>query len=114
MLIAASLSHRRLSDLAALVNVSGMATSDRTMFEIYREAGYGRTYRVVYFTELEEKNKEQEINRAMAGEHVFDGFLLDLKKESGKTRVTEVLARLNAGEALGAGEIAALLEGFLA
>jgi hypothetical protein len=103
-----------LSDWPALVNVSGMATSDRTMFEIYREAGYGRAYRVVYFTELEEKNKEQEINRAMAGEHVFDGFLLDLKKETGKARVAEILARLNAGESMGAGEITAQLEGFLA
>ena len=36
-----------------------MAASDRTMFEIYREAVYARQYRVVYFTELDEHNKER-------------------------------------------------------
>jgi chromosome condensin MukBEF MukE localization factor len=91
-----------------------MATSDRTMFEIYREAGYGRAYRVVYFTELEEKNKEQEINRAMAGEHVFDGFLADHSKDAGKSRVAELVARLNAGDRLGADDIATQLREFLA
>ena len=40
-------------------------TSNKVMFEIYREAGYGRKYRVVYFTELNEHNKEAEINRAL-------------------------------------------------
>ena len=28
-------------------------TSNKVMFEIYREAGYGRKYRVVYFTEAQ-------------------------------------------------------------
>lgn len=78
-----------------------MATaSDRTMFEIYREADYGRQFRVVYFTELDEHNKEAEINRAMAGEHFFDGFLRDLRKDEGKRRINEIVARLNKGESL--------------
>ena len=46
------------------------------MFEIYRDIGYGGAYKVVYFTELGEHDKEKEIDDAMRGEHVFDGFLL--------------------------------------
>lgn len=42
--------------------------SDKTMFEIYRETTYTGKYRVVYFTELQDHDKETEINRAMAGE----------------------------------------------
>ena len=45
------------------------------MFEIYRETTYTGKYRVVYFTELQDHDKETEINRAMAGEHFYDGFL---------------------------------------
>ncbi len=75
------------------------------MFEIYREADYGRQYRVVYFTELDEHNKEAEINRAMAGEHFFDGFLRDLRKDEGKRRINEIVARLNKGESLTADDV---------
>jgi hypothetical protein len=89
-----------------------MATpADRTMFEIYREAGYGRQYRVVYFTELDEHNKQQEIDRALAGEHVYDGFLMDLRKEAGKTRVADILRRLNEGEKLSGADIESQLDG---
>src|SRR5205807_6967291 len=49
--------------------------SDKIMFEIYRETEYTGKYRVVYFTELQDHNKETEINHAMAGEHFFDGFI---------------------------------------
>lgn len=75
------------------------------MFEIYREADYGRQYRVVFFTELDEHNKEAEINRAMAGEHFFDGFLLNLRKEEGKKKIGELVARLNRGEPLTAADV---------
>lgn len=86
-----------------------MAASDRTMFEIYREASYARQYRVVYFTELDEHNKEAEINRAMAGEHFYDSFLVDSHKDDGKKCISEVLRRLNAGEAVTAEEVDAKL-----
>lgn len=68
------------------------------MFEIYREASYNRRYKVVYFTELNEHNKETEINRAMAGDHFFDGFLNGLHKEEGKAIIDRILTRLNSGE----------------
>jgi len=77
-----------------------MAVSDRTMFEVYREADYGRQYRVVYFTDLDEHNKEAEINRAMAGEHFYDGFLLDRRKEDAKRKIGELVSRMNRGEPL--------------
>ena len=48
--------------------------SDKVMFEIYREPDFNRAYRVVYFTELGEHNKEYEINRALAGEHFYEAL----------------------------------------
>ena len=72
--------------------------SDRTMFEIYRESGYGRKYRVVYFTELGEHDKEAEISRALAGEHLMDGFIRDLDKAAAKQVLHAFVDRLNQGE----------------
>ncbi len=70
------------------------------MFEIYREAEYSGQYKVVYFTELNEHNKETEINRALAGEHFYDGFIHDFRKEDAKRVIAALVARLNAGERL--------------
>ncbi|MCC6538489.1 MAG: hypothetical protein IT162_13115 [Bryobacterales bacterium] len=74
--------------------------SDKTMFEIYRDVRYGSAFRVVYFTELQDHNKESEINRAMAGEHFMDGFIRDFRKDDAKARIDQLLARLNQGERL--------------
>jgi hypothetical protein len=68
------------------------------MFEVYRETAYSGRYHVVYFTELQDHNKETEINRAMAGEHYFDGFLKNYRKEDAKQIIDRLLERLNAGE----------------
>jgi hypothetical protein len=91
-----------------------MRESEKVMFQIYREASYNRRYKVVYFTELNEHNKETEINRAMAGDHYFDGFLNGTRKEEAKAVIDRVLARLNDGEALSPDEIEKELEGYLA
>lgn len=72
------------------------------MFEIYCEDGYDRQYRVVYFTELDENNKDREIARAMSGQHFFDGFIYESRKDEGKQKIDDILSRLNAGEALSA------------
>jgi hypothetical protein len=72
--------------------------SDKIMFEIYRETGYTGQYRVVYFTELGDHNKETEINHAMAGEHFFDGFLKNYRKDEAKEIINSLLSRLNNGE----------------
>jgi hypothetical protein len=74
-----------------------MTMSDKIMFEIYRETGYTGEFRVVYFTELNDRNKESEINAAMAGEHYLDGFIPEQRKEEAKLRIGELLKKLNAG-----------------
>ncbi|MCB9856766.1 MAG: hypothetical protein H6818_13885 [Phycisphaerales bacterium] len=84
-----------------------MAAADKIMFEIYREAGYDQKFRVVYFTELDEHNKHNEINRAMSGEHFFDGFIKELGAERGKARINEFIQRLNDGEKLTPEEVEA-------
>ena len=40
-----------------------MLESDKIMFEIYKEGAYGDNYHVVYFTELEDHEKDKEIER---------------------------------------------------
>jgi len=84
------------------------------MFEIYRETAYTGRYKVVYFTELNEHNKETEINRAMAGEHVFDGFLKNFRKDEAKELIEQILERLNNGERLDAQQIRQALAPHLA
>jgi hypothetical protein len=91
-----------------------MRESERIMFEVYREGSYNRRYKVVYFTELNDHNKETEINRAMAGESFFDGFLSEAKKEEAKAVIDKALARLNGGETLLPEELESELSGYLA
>ncbi|MDX2151835.1 MAG: hypothetical protein SFV54_13940 [Bryobacteraceae bacterium] len=74
--------------------------ADKTMFEVYRETTYSGRYKVVYFTELQDHNKESEINHALAGEHYFDGFLKNTRKEEAKQVIDSLLDRLNSGEIL--------------
>jgi hypothetical protein len=88
--------------------------SQKIMFEIYRETPREGRYRVVYFTELDEHNKEKEINDAMRGDHVFDGFIRNHGKEEAKRAVTQILDRLNQGENLTPAEIASALQPFMA
>ena len=61
-------------------------TSDtkKVMFEIYRDTSLTGQYKVVYFTELGEHDKDIEIADAMRGEHIFDGFLLHRGRQEGK------------------------------
>ena len=87
--------------------------SDKVMFEIYREATYSGQYRVVYFTELQDHNKETEINRAMAGEHFYDGFIRNYRKEQAKASIDRILERLNSGERLSPGDIERELKDFV-
>lgn len=70
------------------------------MFEVYRDDSYSGQFRVVYFTELQDHNKELEISHALAGEHFVDGFLRDFGKEEAKSIISGLLDRLNDGEQL--------------
>jgi hypothetical protein len=79
--------------------------SDKVMFEIYKEATYTGKYRVVYYTELNENNKEWEINKAMAGEHFYDGFIKNFGKDEAKDIIDALLKRMNDGESLSSNDI---------
>jgi thiaminase len=79
--------------------------SDKIMFEIYKETTYTRGYRVVYFTELQDHNKESEITHAMAGEHFYDGFIKNYGKEQAKQVINKILERLNGGENVSPAEV---------
>ena len=72
--------------------------TERIMFEIYREASYDQRYRVVYFTELNDHNRETEINRALAGEHLYDGFIRGFHKDEAKRIIEQAVAQLNQGQ----------------
>jgi|BarGraIncu00222A_1022003.scaffolds.fasta_scaffold43316_2 SPX domain protein involved in polyphosphate accumulation len=86
----------------------------KVMFEIYREADFSGRYKVVYFTELGEHDKEIEIQEAMRGEHVFDGFLLHRERNQAKQVVDEILERLNRGEDIDQTTIERNLQPYLA
>ena len=88
--------------------------SDKVMFEIYRDATYTGKYRVVYYTELNENNKEWEINKAMAGEHFYDGFIKNFGKDEAKDIIDALLKRMNDGESLSSGDIERELGTYLA
>jgi hypothetical protein len=91
-----------------------LSESDKVMFEIYRETGYNGRYRVVYFTELQDHNKETEINHALSGEHFYDGFLRNYGKEDAKRIIDGILDRLNRGERMAAQEVESALAGHMA
>ena len=74
--------------------------SDKVMFEVYRETQYSGKYKVVYFTELGDHNREFEINRALSGEHFCDGYIKNHGKDEAKDVIEGLLRRLNAGENL--------------
>jgi thiaminase len=80
--------------------------SDKIMFEIYKESTYSGQFRVVYFTELQDHNKEHEISRALAGEHFYDGFIRNYRKEQAKEAIQKLLERLNNGESLNPDDVA--------
>lgn len=88
--------------------------SDKVMFEIYREAAYTGKYRVVYYTELNENNKEWEINHALSGEHFYDGFIKNYRKDEAKDIIDAILKRMNDGEKLGPTDVESALTEFIA
>lgn len=87
--------------------------SEKIMFEIYKESRYSGQYRVVYFTELQDHNKETEINRAMAGEHFFDGFIRTYRKDQAKETITKLLERMNNGELVTPADVERELKPFM-
>jgi hypothetical protein len=91
------------------------AVSAKSMFEIYRQKDFNRKFKLIIYTELNEHNKEAEINRAMDGESVFDGFLKDSTKENAKKILKEILDEMNKKEeAMTENEIKEKLSEYLA
>jgi hypothetical protein len=74
--------------------------SDKIMFECYRETTYSRRYRVVYFTELDEHERDTEISAALAGEHFVSGFIRAADIVAARQVMRGLIERLNAGEPL--------------
>ena len=91
-----------------------MLESDKIMFEIYKEGAYGERYHVVYFTELEDHDKDKEIDRALAGEHFYDGFIRNDQSDEAKEILESVLERLNEGDVVETSEVDRLLADYLA
>lgn len=87
--------------------------SDKIMFEIYKETTYTGKYRVVYFTELQDHNKETEISHAMAGEHIYDGFIRAYRKDQAKELIGKILDRMNNGEAISPAQIEVELKPYI-
>src|ERR1700757_4609778 len=90
------------------------ADTKKVMFEIYRDTSLTGKYKVVYFTELGEHDKDTEIADAMRGEHVFDGFLLHRDRQEGKQAVDDILAELNRGSTVDPAAIEEKLKPYLA
>lgn len=91
-----------------------MAIEQKVMCEIYRESSYDRLFRVVYFTELDEHHRDEEINRALAGEHYWDGFLFESRLAPAKQVILGLLSRLNQGELVTADDVSTALAEFSA
>ena len=87
--------------------------SDKIMFEIFQEAGFNRRYRVVYFTELEEAERDETIDAAMAGVPFFNGFIKATDGATAKSVILDFVACLNQGVAGTREELAGLLAPFL-
>jgi len=78
---------------------------DKIMFEIYKDVARNGDYRVIYFTELDDHNREAEINRAANGEHIYDGFIRNRGKDQAKLVLGSILERLNKGEPIARDQI---------
>ncbi len=81
----------------------------KIMFEVYREGGYDRRHRVVYFTELNDHNRDHELNRCLAGESFLTGYLTEASRKEARATIGSALERLNDGEELTPADLAAEL-----
>ena len=69
---------------------------------------------MVFFTELDEHNKEQEIARAIAGEHYYEGFLRNESLPEAKRVIRQFIDRLNDGQTISVAEVDEALETYKA
>lgn len=86
-----------------------MLDINKIMFEIYQEK-YSGAYKVVYFTELNDHTRENEIGKALSGDHIYDGFIKEFKKDDAKQIIDRLLNQMNDGEELTSEDIETALE----
>jgi hypothetical protein len=86
-----------------------MLDINKIMFEIYQEK-YSSEYKVVYFTELNDHTRETEIGKALSGDHIYDGFIKEFKKDDAKQIIDRLLNQMNDGEELTSEDIETALE----
>ena len=72
-----------------------MAADERTMFEIFREGDYNRAFHSIFYTDLEEHARDDQIAKAAAGETVFTGFIDDETKEQARVQIDAIVDELN-------------------
>jgi rubrerythrin len=84
------------------------------MFEVFREKTYDEKYAVVYFTELNEHNRDEAITHALEGETFYSGYLKEIRKEEAKTVIQTFIERLNDGEEIDPSSLEEALKPFLA
>jgi hypothetical protein len=89
------------------------ADLDKIMFAIYRETGFNRRYRVVYFTELDEKRRDAEIDAMLNGDPFCEGFIGAERGGEAKAAISQYLERLNHGQEATQADVERVLAPFL-
>jgi hypothetical protein len=74
---------------------AAMAADDRTMFEIYRETDYNRSFHYIFYSDLDEHEREREIAKAANGQTVFTGYIDDTRKEAARALIEAIVDELN-------------------
>ena len=70
---------------------------EKVFFGIYKESGCDKPYRILYFTELDEDERDAAMNRFVEGETIYTGFLKEACLDQGKRLLEDYLARWNTG-----------------
>ena len=79
------------------IDSSTLKGSEKVFFGIYKESGCGKPYQIVYFTELDEHERDAAISQSVEGETTYTEFLKEACLDQGKQLLTDNLARWNAG-----------------
>jgi len=70
---------------------------EKVFFGIYKESGCDKRYQILYFSELDEHERDAAMNRFVEGETIYTGFLKKACLDQGKQLLADHLARWNAG-----------------
>lgn len=93
----------------AMASIDAAGGDDKVLFEIFREAAAERRYCVIYYTALDSRKRDAEIDHAMEGEPVYAGYLDGGSLARALGEIGTILERLNRGEQLGEAEFDRLL-----